>query len=398
MKFFFQNASPPFFFKKPGGAGLILTLVFLALAGAVGYLGPRFFNPVEYVSSKTSPVAPPRPRHLATPPSVRGIYMTSWVAGTKGWRDGLVKFIDTSELNSVVIDVKDYTGRVSFEVEDEKLKALGYPSKRIPDVATFIEELHQKNIYVIGRISVFQDLQLARMRPDLAVKRKSGAVWKDRKGLSWLDPAGKESWELMVQIAREAERAGFDELNFDYIRFPSDGNLSDIVYPFWDGKIPKAEIIKVFFEYLNSRLEDTGVPISVDIFGLTTWNKDDLNIGQILEDAARVFDYVSPMVYPSHYPPTFQGYKNPAQHPYEIIKTAMSRAKERLLAIGENQQKLRPWIQDFDLGANYDASMVRLEKQAVYDAGLSSWLSWDPANEYSRGAYDLENSESQGAN
>jgi len=348
----------------------------------------RFISPIEYISSKFEVDAPPPVEHIAPPDVVRGIYMTSWVAGTKDWRAELIDFIEKSELNAVVIDVKDYTGRISFEVGDEKLKALEYSEKRIPDVKTFISELHRKNIYVIGRIAVFQDPHLAKKRPDLALKKKNGEVWKDRKGLSWVDPASLEVWELTVRIGKEAEAAGFDELNFDYIRFPSDGNIDDIVYPFWDGKTPKAEIMKNFFAHLDAKFDVLKVPISGDIFGLTTWNTDDLNIGQVLEDALRYFDYVSPMVYPSHYPPTFQGYKNPAEHPYEIIKTALVRAREREFAMASTTStKLRPWLQDFDLGANYDAAMVKLEQQAVYDAGLSSWLSWDPANRYTREAY-----------
>ena len=113
-------------------------------------------------------------------------------------------------------------------------------------------------------------------------------------------------------------------------------------------------------------------------------------MGGFLETVVLYFDYISPMVYPSHYPPNFQGFKNPAQHPYEVIKTAMERAKERLLAAGQDPKKLRPWIQDFDLGADYDAAMVKLEKQALYDAGIESWLAWDPANKYTRDAYSRE--------
>lgn len=361
-------------------------VLLLGLPVLAGIMVVRTFEPVEYVSPARSETPPPV-RHLETPAYVRGIYMTSWVAGTPSLRKGLVSFLEDSELNAVVIDVKDYTGQVSFLVSDSKLRTAGYGENRIPDLAALIQELHSKNIYVIGRISVFQDPILVHSRPELAIKKRSGAVWKDRKGLAWIDPAAKDAWEYAVLIGREAEKLGFDELNFDYIRFASDGDLPDMVYPFWDQKTPKSEVIEEFFKYLSAQLESSKIPISADIFGLTTWNTDDLNIGQVLEITVRHFDYVSPMVYPSHYPPEFQGYKNPAAHPYEIIKTALDRARERLVATGADPKKLRPWIQDFDLGADYDVSMVKLEKQAVYDAGLESWLSWDPSNVYSRGAY-----------
>lgn len=330
----------------------------------------------------------PPPVHLKPPESVKAIYMTSWVAGTKNWREALMKMIDETELNAVVIDVKDYTGRISFKVSDPVLQKIGAEEERIPDIREFIDGLHERNIYVIARISVFQDQYLVKQRPDMAVKRKSGEVWKDRKGIPWLDPAGKEAWEYTVRVGEEAERAGFDELNFDYIRFPSDGNMTDISYDFWDEITPRHIVLKNFFAYLRQELGGLNVALSADLFGLTTWNYDDLNIGQVLEDAALYFDFIAPMVYPSHYPPTFQGYANPADHPYEIINSAMKRASERLIIASSSPNKLRPWLQDFDMGAAYTAEMIRKEKQAVYDAGLNSWMIWDSTNKYTREALD----------
>lgn len=328
------------------------------------------------------------PAHLKTPEYVRSIYMTSWVAGTKDWRESLVSLIEKTELNAVVIDVKDYTGRISFEVSDPVLDKIGAEEKRIPDIREFLSSLHQKNIYVIARISAFQDPFLIKKRPDLAVKTKSGAIWKDYKGIGWADPSSREVWDYIVRIAKESEQVGFDELNFDYMRFPSDGNMKDISYSFWDGVIPKAVVMRNFFEYLSGELKNSGVPLSVDFFGMTTWNDDDLNIGQIIGYAAPYFDYIAPMVYPSHYPKNFQGFANPADHPYEIIYSAMVRGGEKLIAASSTPAKLRPWLQDFDMGATYDATMIRKEKQAVYDAGLNSWMLWDPTNKYTRGALD----------
>ena len=150
----------------------------------------------------------------------------------------------------------------------------------------------------------------------------------------------------------------------------------------------KAEVLRDFFTYLNKNLKNIGVVLSVDLFGFVTTHTDDLNIGQILEYAEPYFDYIDPMVYPSHYPPTYDGFKNPADHPYEIISHAMASSSERMLAASSTPSKIRPWLQDFDLGATYDATMVRKEKQAVYDAGLDSWLLWDSANKYTAGALD----------
>jgi len=329
-------------------------------------------------------------RHLPTPEPVKALYMSSWTAATPTFRSELVQLADESEINALVIDIKDYTGRIAFEVTDPKLKVLGSADKRIADIHSFIEELHEKNIYVIGRIVVFQDPFLATKQPELAVKRVSnGQVWKDFKGLSWLDPAAPEVWDYIIAISKEAIALGFDELNYDYVRFPSDGNMDDLAYPFFDGKSKnKSQVLKDFFTHLKKELAGEKIPLSIDLFGMTTTNTDDLNIGQVLEDAAPYFDYIAPMVYPSHYPPGFLNYKNPAAFPYEIIKYSMDEASRRLLAATTTTQKLRPWLQDFNLGAMYTPEMIKKEKQAVYDAGLTSWMMWSAANSYTTAALD----------
>ncbi|MFH1978918.1 MAG: putative glycoside hydrolase [Patescibacteria group bacterium] len=364
------------------GGFFAVSLVSSYFAGAIDYAGG--------VAEVEEVFTPPPPVHIETPETVKAIYMTSWVAGTTDWRSSMVKMIEETELNALVIDVKDYTGRISFEVSDPVLKEYGAQEIRIPNIKGFIESLHEKNIYTIARISIFQDPYLVKKRPDLAVKTLSGEVWKDYKGITWLDPTNREVWDYMIRIAKESEMVGFDELNFDYIRFPSDGNMKDISYDHFDGTVPKAVAIRDFFEYLYFHLEDLGVPLSADLFGMTTTNSDDLNIGQILEYAAPYFDYIAPMVYPSHYPRGFLGYKNPAEYPYEVVNFAMVKGVEKLINASTSPLKLRPWIQDFDLGATYDASMVRKQIQATYDAGLTSWMLWSAANKYTRGAL-LEN-------
>ena len=332
---------------------------------------------------------PPKPKHISTPESVKAIYMTSWVAGTKDWRKELVEFIKKSEINSIIIDVKDYTGRVAFATGDKEIEMVGSEEIRVRDLKDFIETLHDAEIYTIARITVFQDPYYAKKHPEIAVQKKNGTIWKDRKGLSYMDPAARPFWDYIIKIAKSSEQVGFDELNFDYIRFPSDGNMSDIVFPV-AGKRKKVEVLSEFFAYLNRHLEETNVPISADVFGMTTTNYDDLNIGQVLEAIEPHFDYIAPMVYPSHYPPGFQNYKNPAAHPYEIIHYAMTKGVERMIKASSTPSKLRPWLQDFDLGAEYDAAKIRAQIQATYDSGLNSWMIWDPSNKYTRGAYELE--------
>lgn len=373
-------------------------------------------------ASSTSSVPVFVPSYVSTPDSVKALYMTSWVASSAALRGNLVKLVDETELNTIVIDIKDYTGTIAFPVENPALKAYGSEEVRVKDMRKFIEELHQKGVYVIGRVAVFQDAYYVKKRPDLAVKNKAGtAVWKDRKGISWIDAGAKEYWDYMVLLARESHAIGFDEINFDYIRFPSDGNMQDISFPF-SSTTPKAEVMRQFFAYLNDELvpprkvlgEPQGLSlgnrlkISADLFGMVTTAQDDMGIGQLFEHALPYFDYVAPMVYPSHYPPTFQGYKNPAAYPYEVVKYAMQEGVRRADALERKElgvkmgtttvsslpiehiyrDKLRPWLQDFDLGANYDAVEVRAQIKATYDVGLDSWMLWSASNKYTKGALE----------
>ena len=337
-------------------------------------------NKVEIVAVKKPP------EHIKTPTAVRAAYMTSWVAGTQSIREKLIAFMEGSELNSVVVDIKDYTGRVAFETDNEVVRTMGSSEKRIADVSGLIEELHSKKIYVIGRIAVFQDPFATKKKPEWAVAARSGGIWHDRKGLAFIDPGAEGYWNYIVQIAKASEEVGFDEINFDYIRYPSDGVLSNALFPYAKGR-EKQIVLEDFFKYLHEQLKDTKIPISADLFGLATWAEDDLGIGQVLERAAPYFDFIAPMVYPSHYASGFGGYKNPAEHPYEIIKISMDHGIERMKKINQDPNKLRPWIQDFDLGADYGMKEIQAQKKAIYDAGLTSWMSWDPKNQYTQGAY-----------
>lgn len=342
--------------------------------------------------------------HIPTPQAVKAIYMTSWVAGTPKWRAELAEFVKKTEINTIVVDIKDYSGKVAFDTENNLVKSASSEEIRIKDLKEFIKTLHDSGIYAIARITVFQDPVYAKYNPKIAVQTKAGPTWKDKKGLSYIDPSAEEFWNYIVAIGKSAEKIGFDELNFDYIRFPSDGNMKDIAFPVsqkvWEETQPttpsfnsslaKEILLENFFKYLHKELGRIGVPISADVFGMVMTNYDGLNIGQVLEKIYPYFDYVSPMVYPSHYPPTFQGFQNPAAHPYEVVKYSMDKGVARMVTASSSPLKLRPWLQDFDLGATYDATKVRAQIQATYDAGLTSWMIWDPSNEYTRSAFNPE--------
>lgn len=349
---------------------------------------------------------------LKNPPEiVKALYVTGWSAGSYARMTSLISIIESRGLNAVVIDIKDYSGYVSYAMDVPGVKASGAEGEiRIARPNELIKRLHDKNIYVIGRVTVFQDPILAKAHPEWALKEKNtGKTWLDNHKLAWMDAAGQPTWDYTISIAKDALSRGFDEINFDYIRFASDGNLGSISFPFWDGKTAKHLVIKNFFSYLREQLPDA--KLSADLFGLATYDSwDDLGIGQVIEDAYQYFDYVCPMVYPSHYAAGTLNYKNPAEHPYEIIKYSMDEALKRLSAgikikaanvsstASSSAQaavsrepyraKLRAWIQVFDLGTVYTPAMIQQEIKATEDALASStgkyggWLLWDPANNY----------------
>lgn len=359
----------------------------------------------------------PNQTPLPNPPSmVKGLYVSAWSAGSLSRVNYLIDFAKKNGINAMVVDIKDYSGHVSYATGIPEVRAAHADQEiRIAKPNALIAKLHENNIYVIGRVTVFQDPLLAIAHPEWAFKNKTtGKTWVDSKGLAWMDPATQGVWDYDISIAKNALDRGFDEINFDYVRFASDGTLGNISYPSWDGKTPRQKVIKNFFSYLRSHL--VGAKISADLFGLSTVNHDDLGIGQVIENAYPYFDYISPMVYPSHYASGFLGFKNPADHPYEVINYSLTHAYDRLLALinpkatstasstptvstvplsPDAVAKLRPWIQVFDLGAIYDKSMIMKEIEGASDAFrrttstpdgsayYNGWLLWDPKNDYS---------------
>ncbi len=325
--------------------------------------------------------------HKFEPQSIKGIYVTGYTASNRKRLHELMDLIDRTELNAMILDIKDYSGRIFYDADLPLADEVGSKYILIKDIGALVQEAHQRGIYVIARIAVFQDPYLVEHKPELAVKSKSGGIWRDRKGLSWVDPASEVVWHYNVDLARDAISRGFDEINFDYVRFPSDGNLDDLVYTIWDNKTPKNIVIRNFFSFLNQELKPEGKPLSVDLFGMTFVNEDDLGVGQHLEDIAPYFDYLSPMVYPSHYPKDYGNFANPAKYPYEVISGTLHTGKSRLEA-ASSTAIVRPWLQDFDLGARYDASMVQKEIKAVYDNGAYGWMLWNAANIYTESALE----------
>lgn len=387
--------------------GIILFASIIILGGSL-LVGAYYFSPekeyslggVEASALNTKVEEKPKITHIKTPEAVKAVYMSACYASAPSLRDKLVKLVEDTELNSIVIDIKDYTGTVSLTTGDSEIDSMGGSGCKVSDMQQFVKELHDKDIYVIGRVTVFQDPLYSKTHPELAVKKSSNTsvVWKDRKGLSFIDVGARPFWDYIIKIATSSHAIGFDEINFDYIRFPSDGDMKDIAYTH-TGTTTKKEMLRQFFEYLDTKMQKDKIVTSADLFGMTTTNTDDLNIGQVLEYALLNFDYVAPMVYPSHYPPNFNGWKDPNKVPAELIKYVMSAGVARVQFLEAeiasttpnsklldrlDKNQLRPWLQDFDYPVAYTPSMVRGQIQSTYDVGLNSWMLWDPSNKYTR--------------
>lgn len=320
-----------------------------------------------------------------TPPVVKGIYLTSWMTGSSAFRERLVPFIQKTEINAVVIDVKDDDGRLSYRSKVPMVTEIGSDMEKF-NPTQVIKKLKEDNVYLIARIVTFKDPFLAKHKTEWAVRNRYGGLWQDRKGLYWVDPYNRQVWEYNVAIAKEAAQLGFDEIQFDYVRFTSDGVIRNCVYPKQDERV-KADVIGDFLKYASSELHPLGVRVSADVFGLVCSMKDDMNIGQVLEKIAPNVDIICPMVYPSHYYRGSYNIADPDSKPYETVLRSLKDAKQRLEAQKINTI-IRPWLQDFTLRSRYDREQLQAQKQAVKDAGLQEWIFWNPRNNYQLSKYD----------
>lgn len=340
-------------------------------------------NPVESQSETQQPVTPEEPKAVQEP--VRGIYATSWVSGSSRMKE-LVQFVkDHPKINAMVVDVKDDTGYISYPSSIPLAQQIGSSSKRIANLPQLVRELNDAGIYTIARIVVFKDPLLATKRTDLAVKNRNGGLWRDRKGMIWVDPNSQEVWKYNLDIAKEAAEMGFSEVQFDYVRFLSDGKISEAVYPYSKGDT-KEDVIRNFLKYTKTDLSKMNVKVSADIFGLVLSVEDDLNIGQKYEKIVEAVDFVCPMVYPSHYPKGTFGISEPDLNPYETIDHAM---KAALKKVPSSNTKLRPWIQDFSLGNPYGKEQLEAQIKALEANGVNEWLLWNPKNRYEAPRYDF---------
>lgn len=330
-------------------------------------------------------------------PKVRGLYVTGPTAGNSNMAK-ILELIDTTEANALVIDVKNDDGHMTFKVDHPIVNEIGAYRNYIKDIEGLMNTLYEKDIYPIARIVAFKDPYLAERYPDYAIKNQDGSVWR-YQNVAWLNPYNEDAWVYIVDMAKEAVKVGFKEIQFDYIRFEATNQLKDAYFGEIDPEKSRRDIIAEFIEYANQELKPLGVKISADVFGtIINSEVDSKLIGQEYMEMAKRLDVICPMVYPSHYGKGFFGIprdRHSDHYPYETIYGSMLLSNERYkeLQAGETAAIVRPWLQAFTasyLGSGnyriYDGTAIREQIQGVYDAGLEEWILWNASNRYQENA------------
>ncbi len=322
----------------------------------------------------------------------KGIYISAYVAGTPALVDNLLKEFDQTEANALVIDFKDDFGRVVCETESPLVQQLASTKVYIEDVAGLMQKLKEHHIYTIARIPAFRDAWLSEAQPDWCVKKSDGTVFQDRDDHAWVNPYKEEAWDYLAEIALEAKKLGFDEVQFDYVRFCTEKGMRDAVFDEEDTKgRSRTDIILDFMEYEYEKLSAEGLFVSADVFGAII--NSDVNadsVGQIYGELAKHLDYISPMIYPSHYSDGNYGIDHPDMRPYDTIRAALTESRKELYFAGldgSHVAAVRPWLQDFTASwlknhIRYGGEQVRDQIRAVYDCGYDEWLLWDAACTY----------------
>ena len=330
---------------------------------------------------------------VPTPEIVRGLYVNRWAAlGRK--MNQLIDLAKNTEVNALVIDVKDDRGFVLYKSRVPLAIEIGADTNQVMThrkLRAILDTMTAHNIYPIARIVVAKDPLLAGRKLEWAIKRKDNLEpWLDKNGKPWLDPHHREVWQYAADLAKEAYDLGFSEVQFDYVRFPDEKRLvSESVYPLANGRV-RAQVIREQLGFVRSYLKPLRMPVTIDVFGLTATDTTDMGIGQRWEMFVDQADVVLPMVYPSHFAPGTYKLGNPNAHPYSTIDRAMKDAKRRSANI-PGAAKIIPWYQDFTLGPpHYYAEQVRAQKKAGYDNGFQSWILWNPGSRYTESALDPE--------
>ncbi|HEY0242641.1 MAG TPA: putative glycoside hydrolase [Gemmatimonadaceae bacterium] len=326
---------------------------------------------------------------VATPDTLRGLYVNRWAALGKKMGQ-LIEIAKKTEVNALVIDVKDDRGFVLYKSRVPLAVQIGADTNSAMShrkLRAILDTMAAHRIYPIARIVVAKDPLLAGAKLDWAIKRRDNMQpWLDKNGKPWLDPHHREVWQYAADLAKEAYDLGFSEVQFDYVRFPDEKRLvREAVYPLANGRV-RAQVIREQLGFVRSYLKPTGMPVTIDVFGLTATDTTDMGIGQRWEMFIDQADVVLPMVYPSHFAPGTYKLGNPNANPYSTIDHAMKDARRRSAPIA-GAAKIIPWYQDFTLGPpHYYAEQVRAQMKAGYANGYPSWILWNPGSRYNEGA------------
>ncbi len=384
------------------GAAVAATLVIAAVPASRAQAPKATATPVGPPAQRSSFCAPPagvtsadslpdlRPPLVPLPKVVRGLYVNRWAAlGDRGWE--LIGVASRTEVNALVIDVKDDRGFVLYRSRVPLAQAIGADTNRPMSHArlrAMLDSMRVHYIYPIARIVVAKDPLLASTKLEWAIRRKADPAtpWRDRKGNPWLDPHQDGPWHYAAELACEAVDLGFSEIQFDYVRFPDDKRLiSEATFPLARGRL-RAQVIREQLLTTRARLKPLGVPVTADVFGLTATDTTDMGIGQKWEQFINTVDVVLPMMYPSHYNPGSYGIGNPNAHPHETIAKGLKDVHRRSAGIA-GAATVRPWYQDFTLGPpHYTATEVRAQIEAGYANGVQGWVLWNPRSMYTESA------------
>jgi len=358
--------------------GVLLAAVASVVLGSKA-IPVRESAPQPAATTAAKPKAPPLPQPRALPDEVRGVHVTMALASLDGKLDEYLALKDEG-LNTIQLDVKDENGEIGFVPSAVPLArriGAGRPYYRPRRAAQLV---HRQGVYLIGRVVVFEDPRLSEGAPHLAIKNPGGSVWHNDAGLGWTNPYDRRVWDYNVSIAEVAARAGFDEIQFDYVRFPSDGDVEAIVYP-GKTKKPQGWVIAEFVHYARQRLKPLGVRVSADVFGLAATRE--LGIGQVPKRLARYVDAMYPMVYPSHYGPGEYNLDDPNASPGATVQYALGDFRRDLR---RSKAQLIPWLQDFSYGRTYAYADVRAQIDAARRIGARGYLLWNPLGVYTPGA------------
>lgn len=314
----------------------------------------------------------------------KAVYLSVYGIANSSLRDDALALQGSTAINALVIDIKGDRGQTPYPSLARQVVGadvnVSEAAPRVPDLANLINQLHARGLYLIARIVVFKDDPLAEARPEWAVHDSRGKPWRDRENLRWIDPTIRAAWSHQFDIAEEAARLGFDEVQFDYLRFP---DASGLRFSETNTQTNRVAAITEFLKAARARLRPYNVFLSADIFGYVCWNPDDTAIGQQIETLSTALDYISPMLYPSAFTWGLPGCSRPTEHPAEIVGRSLAEAKRRT---GLPGVRFRPWLQAFRDFAfdrrDFEAGEIREQVDAAEAAGTDGWMLWNPRNRY----------------